>query len=199
MEKEKRVYVEGNIGAGKSTFMNELSSKYPDIFASFPEENGGRAPFLRRFYENMKQGSFALQTKILFDQVKYPYVSGKINLYERSPISLLNIFGEMLYNDGLFSEYEFKLHKEMVAEFSPEVKVIVYIDTPTRICHERKNKRREGKTADDLVPYDYMKELGEKYSEVIQKIGMEKKIKIIPIYYKYDIEIIKDEIVKVFS
>ena len=185
-----QIYVEGNISAGKSTLMDELAKD--TRFSCFKEENGGRSPFLETFYKNMKVGSFALQTKILIDQLNYPSNPNTINVYERSPISLLHIFGKLLYEDGLFDDHEFLLHVEMVEKFSSIPKIIIYIDTPTEICYERKKVRRNAGTSDDMVPFKYMKELEKKHEDVMRIFAS--KIKIIRIHHNYSIECVKDRI-----
>lgn len=89
--------IEGNIGSGKSTLLDFLDKK--NKFHIVPEdvESWKSEGWLELFYSNISRyaGTFQLRTQLSHMENKKKFVSDKINIVERSPLSNKYIFGKM--------------------------------------------------------------------------------------------------------
>ena len=92
------ITIEGNIGSGKSTIINNLKDKYNVI-----EENvKDWKDWLSNFYKDKKKYSFGFQMQVLLSQMKLSEIlkdnKNNINIIERSPYTSINIFGKLNSN-----------------------------------------------------------------------------------------------------
>ena len=118
-------FLEGNVGAGKSTILNHLKQEFPDDLTTVPEpvalwEESG---LLAEMYDGrLSRATFqfvALITKMssLLDAIR----SCKTNviLVERSPYSDLEIFAEGTLEQADLIAYKLA-HKQLIKEFERE-------------------------------------------------------------------------------
>ena len=89
----------------------------------------------------MKRYALGFQLQILHDQYRLPWEMGKLNIYERSPYTLKNIFGDLLYEQNQFDPQEYKLHNTYVETLGWTPDVIIYLYCDPEICHQRVNTR----------------------------------------------------------
>ena len=105
------IYVEGNIGSGKSTFINLLDKYYKnenkeviqepvDEWMTLKDENGKN--LLERFYDNQDKWSFAFQMNSFISRVKKITDAdrNKILFIERSVFTDKHCFAENCYESG---------------------------------------------------------------------------------------------------
>jgi deoxyadenosine/deoxycytidine kinase len=156
----KRVIVEGLIGAGKSTVIDAVtymfeSNKvkvFPELVDTWTE--------LPLFYDDPAAWCLPLNLRILLSQkVQYSEsveCAGEhaIHVFERSPLSCRHVFCQSHFNEGVLSQKQWRLFKDFyeLLKWEPGTNdLIVYIDTPVEVCHDRVKKRnREGETPIDL-------------------------------------------------
>ena len=128
----KIIFVEGNIGTGKSTFLSQVEKHIPnscviyeplDVWTKFTDENGKN--ILQNFYEDSKRFAYTFQTLAFLSRVermrttdyqKYDYV-----FIERSIFSDREIFAKNCYLSGLLTELEWKLYNAWFAWVDPPV------------------------------------------------------------------------------
>lgn len=175
-----KIYIEANIGAGKSTFLNLLnSSQFKNIklvqepvdeWLKLTDEND--INILDHFYQNQKRWSFAFQMNSFISR------SNKVNqaekdktieiiLVERSVFTDKHCFAQNCYNSGNMSKIEWDIynnwHSWLVDSFNLKPDAYIYLQTSPEICFQRIKKRNRNGESD--IPLDYLKLLHEKHEE----------------------------------
>ena len=169
----KIISIEGNIGAGKTTFVQELKKRYQnsdeilfltepiDIWEKIKDENN--KTILERFYEDPKKYSFSFQimayvtrltvlTKTIVNNPKC-----KLIITERSLDADKNVFAKMLYDDGLIDNINYNIYLEFYNTYKEKYKTsgIIFINADAEVCFERINKRN--RTGEESVELEYLK------------------------------------------
>ena len=187
MSKIKTVYIEGNIGSGKSTFLN-IMKQHLDIQVIYePHElwqNVGGHNLLQQFFLDQKRWSFTLQDYVMItriDQLKEAkaHNHGKtFECVERSVFSGRYCFAQTMVDMGILSELEWALYKILwdrdVDGLVPDPAGFIYLITPASICYERIKQR--GRTAENPVTLDYLKGLEAQHDDwLLHKKGLMNK------------------------
>ena len=151
-KKQKKIIIsiDGNIGSGKSTFLNLLKEKYGDFFyfAKEPVEewldiNG--VNLLDKFYQDKERWSYTFQnyayiTRIL--ELEKGLKSDKnIIITERSVNTDKHIFAKMLTEDNYMSQFELDLYNTWFHYFNIQVEGQIYIKTTLDNCIHRIQER----------------------------------------------------------
>jgi len=176
------IYIEGNIGAGKTTFIeafeeyfkrknisNAFIKREPvDQWLSTTDSTGKN--LLEYFYSDTKKYGFAFQmnafisrTNDILNMIKKngsecPRV---FNFIERSVYTDKNVFMECNFRRGNITEIEYNIYQTWFDVFSKQFNlnggVIIYLKTKGGICDERiKNRNR---TEESGIPIDYLNQL----------------------------------------
>lgn len=171
------ISIEGNIGTGKSTFLENLESvmkksdsKYSnsilflkepvDIWESIKDEEG--RTILEKFYKNKKRYSFTFQVMAYISRLTLlkraikENPQCKIIIIERSLIADKNIFMQMLYDDGQVEKMEYEIYNRWYDEFLEDYRVdaVIYLDSEPTVCAERINRRN--RNGEDGIPLAYL-------------------------------------------
>ena len=183
----KIVSVEGNIGAGKSTFLSALENKLghrQDVcFLQEPIEewklitDENSTTILERFYKDKIKFSFPFQImayitrlsnlKKAYENPQYKYI-----FTDRSLFTDKCVFTQMLYDDGEINEIEYKIYNRWFLEFIDFSNTFrfVYLQTSPEKAFERVCKRaRKGES----IPIDYLAkchEYHEKWLTVLKNV-----------------------------
>jgi deoxyadenosine/deoxycytidine kinase len=168
---KKRLIVEGNIGAGKSTFLRVIQS-HLDLEVIFePHEQwqnvGEGDNLLELFYNDTKRWAYTFQTYAFIsrtiDQEKRVASSQSTNfLFERSVYSDRYCFAKNCFEMGTLSAMEWNLYQEWFSWLDrTQVAGFIYLQTDPTICYERMLKRKRAEETE--VPYDYIHRLHEKH------------------------------------
>ena len=169
--------VEGNIGSGKSTFVNKLKSHFKNNkFSNYEEKdicfleepvsiwenikNEDNKNIIECFYKNPEKYAFSFQIMayisrlaLLRNAVKQNY---KIIFTERCVYTDKNVFAKMLHDSGMIEKINFEIYCKWFDEFISEFSnfEFIYIQTNPEIAHNRIIKRN--RTGED-IPLDYIK------------------------------------------
>ena len=160
-------FLEGNVGAGKSTVLNHLKQEFPDDLTTVPEpvalwEESG---LLAEMYDGrLSRATFqfvALITKMssLLDAIR----SCKTNviLVERSPYSDLDIFAEGTLEQADLIAYKLA-HKQLIKEFEREAgdakKTFVFLENLT-ISQLIGRIRKRNRNGESRVDEDFLRML----------------------------------------
>lgn len=154
------VFVEGNIGAGKTSALSLIEKEYPVYF-----EDIEAWQFLDEFYANRERYALPLQMSVMLS-VHKQYRSAlerdeEIVFMERSPSSS-KVFIEA--NTASFSTKEHKLLEDMfdMMQLPSDIPTLtVYIDTSVSLCYRRMKTRQRVCEAD--VSEDYLQTIKECY------------------------------------
>jgi deoxyadenosine/deoxycytidine kinase len=183
--------VDGNIGSGKSTKVQDLKRFYQekgrtdilfiqepvDTWDSVVDKDG--TPILVNYYKDNKRFAFRLQMlayisrlKLLRDAIKQGY---KYIITERCVATDRNVFSKMLYDKGDIEQDEYTIYNKWFEEFITDVPIgaIVYIKADPDVCLERVNVRaREGEN----IPIEYLEECSKYHDEWIDKENVPKLV-----------------------
>jgi deoxyadenosine/deoxycytidine kinase len=176
------VSVEGNIGAGKSTLIEELQQKYIDdrrfLFLLEPvnqwenvkDKHGNN--MLQKYYDNPIKYAFAFQimafqTRLQLLKDALEYIDDEVTtiIMERSLDADYHIFAKMLFEEGLMEDVEFQIYLQMATEALKEYGVdgMIWLDTDYEECFRRMEKRsREG---EEKISLPYLRKCHEYHIE----------------------------------
>lgn len=164
------VSIEGNIGSGKSTFVEILKSHFGsekrigfvqepvDEWGTICDKNG--TTILQKFYENSSKYAFSFQMLAYISRLAILRKVVQSNNFdivitERSVYTDSNVFAKMLYDDKKIEDIEYQIYSRWFEEFIPDLPVFstIYIRTRPEIAIKRIEKRsREGEN----IPIDYL-------------------------------------------
>jgi deoxyadenosine/deoxycytidine kinase len=176
--------IDGNIGAGKSTFLNQLKKQFPkwhfvdepvDTWTKFVNEDN--ESLLEVFYKDRKRWSYTFQncafltrvrsiTKAIKDwktecQTKPDEIVNNIFITERSVATDFNVFAKMLHQEGSLNKMEWDMYRQWYRYLSTDTKIngIIYITCNHELCKDRINIR--SRTGEDAIPMEYLEQLHE--------------------------------------
>jgi len=181
MSLPKIISVEGNIGAGKTTIIEQLEKQYKDIksilvlrepvniWENIKDSDG--ESILAKFYKNPEKYAFSFQvmafvTRLsLLRNVIKENPGCKLIICERSLEADKNIFAKMLYDDKMIDEINYKIYMKFYNEYKNDFKLngLVYIHAEEDVCYKRVHKRN--RKGEDVVPLDYLKKCKEYHQD----------------------------------
>lgn len=173
IEKPRLISIEGNIGAGKSTLVEELKERYKDrgdivflqepvdIWESIQQEG---MSMLELFYNDQKKYSFAFQVlafttrlRLIRHEIEMAKTTGvKTIVMERSLDADRQIFAKMLYEDGMMEQCMYDIYQRMsddaLKEYSSDG--IIWLTTDPEECKRRIETR--GRDGEDDISLRYL-------------------------------------------
>jgi len=161
--------VEGNMGVGKSTFLNIINKHNPQIpiipepKAKWLNESFGQS-LLEKFYKNSPRWSYTMETFTLICRIQNhlqlqqnpnPHI-----LIERSIYSGYYCFAKNSYASGSLTNLEWKIYNKWInflfKKCSPPLGFI-YLRAEPEVCYERAIKRN--RSAEKTLTLDYFKQI----------------------------------------
>jgi len=185
--------IEGNIGAGKSTFL-KMVKEYLEIQAVFePHEQwqtvGGSENLLEKFYTDTQRWAYTFQSYAFITRVRTQEEHAKINIYpaqilERSVYSDRYCFAKNCFEQGLMTRLEWQLYQEwfswLIDTYVTKPTGFIYLQTDPDICYNRLRKR--DRHEESAVSLDYLTMLHNKHENwLIKKEGVDSCIADIPV------------------
>ncbi|MDT0647487.1 2-amino-4-hydroxy-6-hydroxymethyldihydropteridine diphosphokinase [Zunongwangia sp. F260] len=173
------IAVEGNIGAGKTSFSTMISQ---DFNAKLILERFKDNPFLPKFYEDKERYAFSLEMSFLAD--RYQQLSDDISQYDLFKdfvISDYDVFKSLIFAKITLQEDEYLLYnklfhlmyKELV---KPELYIYLYQNTDRLL----ENIKKRGRDYEQNIQSEYLMEINKSYLSFIKsQTGM--KVQIIDI------------------
>jgi deoxyadenosine/deoxycytidine kinase len=176
--------IEGNIGAGKTTLVDNFQKYCSDmgrndiVFLREPVDiwDEVRDPLdgetiLKKFYKNPGKYAFPFQVmafisrlSLLEDTIKQnPNCS--VIICERSLCADSNIFAKMLYDDALIENVCFQIYSKIYKEFSGRFVMdgIIYMDASPEKCFQRITKR--GRDGEGGIEMEYLQKCKKYHDE----------------------------------
>jgi deoxyadenosine/deoxycytidine kinase len=167
----KMVSIDGNIGSGKSTLMEELKNHFSgninivflkepvDEWETIKDENG--ITILEKFYENPTKYGFSFQIMAYISRLNIMKQEFKKNpnaifISERSLFTDKLVFAKMLFDSGNIELVNYKIYLQWFNTFSEDFPVskVIYVNTDPEICHQRIEKR--SRTGESNIPLEYL-------------------------------------------
>ena len=171
------ISVEGNIGAGKSTFLERLQKEWPDVTVIMEpvgtwmsvKDSSGKS-LLDYFYEDKKRWSYTFQTcafltRMMDTERVLSSVSAKTDgtpvvvITERSVLTDRYVFADMLRKDGAMNALEYDLYCRWFDRYASGIPVggIIHLETDPRTSLTRIGSR--GRAAEGGIALDYLEAL----------------------------------------
>lgn len=172
VKKPFTILVEGNIGSGKSTFLNNFSNNNNVLTVYEPIKewkNVGDVDLMTSFYEDPKKWAFTFQSHIMLTMMKAheTATSKSVKIMERSIYSGRYVFIQNLADMNLITKPEFAVLDEwynyLITSGTFSVDLIVYLKTDPEVAFSRLKNR--GRIAEDRLTIDYLRKLHKCYED----------------------------------
>ena len=164
------ISIEGNIGTGKSTFVEILKLAFTDkniVFLKEPVDewenitDENEITILEKFYENPSKYGFSFQIMAYISRLDVMRKEIKKNpnaifISERSLFTDKLVFAKMLFDSGKIETVNYKIYLKWFDTFAEEFPIskVIYVNTEPDICHQRIEKR--SRTGETNIPLDYL-------------------------------------------
>lgn len=184
------ISIEGNIGVGKTSFLNLLKKALGIPFELVPEPvsewqefkqegdtpDAGAQNILGLFYKDPKRWAYLFQTLCFGSRIKniLPIKqqiekdsSPKLYIFERSIESDREIFAKSFHLSGFFNETEWLLYNEfyefMTKQFAVSMNGIIYLRAKSSICLKRCKSR--ARDEENSIDPEYLEEMDVRHEE----------------------------------
>lgn len=150
--------IDGTIGAGKSTLMQRLASR----FQCFPEPLA-EWTLLASFYQNPPRFAFPLQLQILLSQfLQYQsFPEEGLVLVERCPWTSRHVFAPLILTDA-----ELALYDGVYQRLTYPVHAFLYLDLEPEVAFQRLQQRT---AMDRTIPLAYLHRLQARYTSALKE------------------------------
>lgn len=171
---QKSFIIEGNIGAGKSTFLSLIEQELPVQVVYEPHQKwqdvGAGDNLLEKFYSDTPRWAYTFQSYAFITRIMEQMKKAKENKHgtqvlERSVYSDRYCFAKNCFESGTMSALEWKLYQEwfewLIVNYAPKPTGFIYLKTDPDICFARLTKRaREEEVG---VSLEYLQSLHNKH------------------------------------
>jgi deoxyguanosine kinase len=154
--------IEGNIGAGKTTFAKMLSEEFDTklILERFAEN-----PFLPKFYNDPEKYSFPLELSFLaerYGQLKKELTNR--DLFHQQTIADYYFMKSLIFAQNTLAQDEYNLYRnffDIIYERLPKPDLFVYLHLSENQLIS--NIRKRGRDYEQAIDADYLKKIREGY------------------------------------
>ena len=165
------IFVEGNVGSGKSTFLKLLQQKGYTIilepvneWCNLTNKNGKN--LLEEFYGDQERYAYTFQSIAFRTRVKN-LQNYNNELVERSVFTDKNVFAKTCHENGKMNDIEWTDYCAwfdwLVDTFNVKPSGFIYLRADPEISYERIKK--QSRPGEDTIPYEYLKELHSKHEK----------------------------------
>ena len=167
-----RIYVEANIGSGKTTFLDILKDNYNTIKEPLDEWlklTDGKENILDKFYKDPDRWAYTFQMETFMSRIQSIKENEikDINIIERSIYTDMNCFASLAHENGHIQELEWKLYKKwfnwLDDSFDVKADGYIYIKTDPKISYNRIAKR--SRTEESSIPLKYLEQVNQKHQQ----------------------------------
>lgn len=189
----KTFIVEGNIGAGKSTFLRLIEDQLPVQIVYEPVDQWQRVAagenLLDRFYQDTKRWAYTFQsyafiTRVMEQQKKALESPYGTQILERSVYSDRYCFAKNCFEMGTMSPLEWSLYQEwfdwLIENYVQKPSGFIYLQTSPEKSFERLQKR--ARSEEKVVPLEYLTLLHNKHEQwLVDKESVSSSLKDVPV------------------
>lgn len=154
--------IEGNIGAGKTTFAKMLSAEFD---AKLILEQFAENPFLPKFYNDPEKYSFPLELSFLaerYGQLKKELTNR--DLFHQNTIADYYFMKSLIFAQNTLARDEYNLYRnffDIIYERLPKPDLFVYLHLPEELL--LMNIKKRGRDYEQSIEAEYLKKLREGY------------------------------------
>lgn len=185
--------IEGNIGAGKSTFLRLMSERLHIDPVFEPHERwqdiGTGDNLLEKFYSDTQRWAYTFQTyafvtRVLEQEHAARHNTTGVQVLERSVFSDRYCFAQNCFQMGVMQPLEWKLYCDwfswLVEGYMTKPTGFIYLQTDPEVCYSRLKMR--GRQEEAAVPLDYLARLHERHEQwLVRKEGIADYLKDVPV------------------
>ncbi len=161
------IAVEGNIGAGKTTFSTQFAQ---DFNAKLVLERFEENAFLPKFYEDPKRYAFPLEMSFLAD--RYQQLSDDLaqyDLFKTSVISDYFVFKSLIFSKVTLTDEEYSLYRKIFNfMYKDLIKPDLYVYLYQNVERLLENIKKRGREYEKSIKGDYLKQIHEGYMNFIK-------------------------------
>lgn len=172
--------LEGNIGAGKSTFLKLISEQLPHISVALEPVNNWQShvhgqSLLANFYQQPKRWAFSMEVFAMICRVKEHIKDQEeynpFRIIERSIYSGHYCFSQNGYENGFMTDIEWALYNEwfnflIIGKCKPPLGFI-YLQTDPELAYKRLKKRN--RLAEKKISLSYLKQIHAHHEQFLLK------------------------------
>ena len=221
MTSKQIITIEGNIGVGKSTFVDiisknvqnsEIVTEPVEMWKSLQDSDGSN--ILQKFYQDIPRWAYSFQnlaciTRMMKIEDTIKQTSAKYVFLDRSLGTDKNVFEKMLYDSGKISEIEHQMYNLWCDFYYKYVRtelenLIIYLRCKPETALNRIKKR--GRTEEKDITIEYLSELHRYHEEWLCSsnlnvivIDCDKDFENDLIYQQEIINLVKERVNKVYS
>ena len=184
--------LEGNIGAGKSTFLNLIEEQFPFLNIVLEPVNNWKnqsygQSLLANFYQNPKRWAYTIETMAMAcrirDHLKHQD-NDSTTIMERSVFSGHYCFAYNGHLSGFMTKLEWEIYTKwfdfLVGKKCIQPKGFIYLQTSPITAYERIKKRN--RPEEKKMGFDYIKQIHDRHEEfLVQNKHNSKYLKNVPI------------------
>lgn len=173
------IILEGNIGAGKSTFLRLLAERIPTLrIRQEPVNNWQRQVYgqslLTNFYQDPKRWAYTFETLTMICRVQEHLIEQQAAhltnvVVERSIYSGFYCFAKNSFMNGYLSELEWQLYKEWFTMLTHQKcmnpRGFIYLSVDPDVAYERIKKRN--RYAEKTLSLGYLKQIHARHQEFL--------------------------------
>lgn len=185
--------LEGNIGAGKSTFLKLITKNSPNVSISLEpleqwhkEEHG--QSLLADFYKDPKRWAYTLETLTMISRVKEHVTEQQYKdpwrIMERSIYSGHYCFAKNSFQNGFLTPVEWNVYRDLFGFLTQTTcdtpQGFIYLRVDPRVALERTKKRN--RSAESAIPFSYLEQIGQLHDDfLLKKVGVSKQLQKVPV------------------
>ena len=166
--------IEGNIGSGKSSFLEVLKRYFVDIqIKKEPVDKWTKvgddceSNLLDLFYNDPARWSYTFQTRSSFTKaIDYDNLNAPVVFTERSWMSDRYVFTETLHEMNMMTKLEKDMHNDWynwLLKKTPKIDAIIYLKASPNICFGRLLNRNRNEEAS--MNFGYLNVVDKKYND----------------------------------
>ena len=175
MSNKRTIAIAGNIGAGKTSLVEFLTSTYN--ITPFYEPNDEN-PYLADFYKDMKRWAFHSQLYFLSNKFRiHQQVDSTpgVVVQDRTIFEDVEIFATALFQMRKISKRDWKTYQDFYQNITASIKppdLMIYLKCPIRTV--RKRIKIRGRKMEQDIPLSYLRRLNKLYENWINNYTMSK-------------------------
>ena len=184
--------VEGNIGAGKTTFLTLLKKYIPELSIQLEPVNNWQKDvygqsLLASFYEQPKRWAYSMETFAMIcrvqEHIQRQQNNNDLQVIERSIYSGHYVFDVNGYKQGFMSELEWKIYLQwfnfIMSKCMPP-RGFIYLAVDPEVAFERIKKRK--RDAESAISFEYLTQIHQQHQEfLVDKKDVDATIQDVPV------------------
>ncbi len=185
--------LEGNIGAGKSTFLRLIAQQIPEITVILEpvhnwQDTGHGQSLLANFYEDSNRWAYTFEALTMMcraqDHLSNQQKNGVIKIAERSVYSGYYCFAQNSFSQGFLTPLEWEIYQQWFSLLIPRKclppKGFIYLRVTPEVAYERIQNRN--RSAEKTVSLEYLKQIHDRHEAMLtKKEGILPHLKKVPV------------------